>query len=767
MKIIFKLALLELKTLFYSPVAWLVLIVFTIQTGLDYTDIMENLIRASTGPGNKEPGITSQIFGGSQGLLVMVQNRLYLYIPILTMGLMSREISSGSIKLLLSSPITIGQIIWSKFLGILCYFFLLILVLGIVMAVTAMSVPHADITLMFSGLVGIFLMTVVYASLGLFMSSLTAYQPIAALTTCAVLAALNFIGSVWQDVDLLRNAASFLAINGRTEQIINGLISTRQLSYFFIIAALFLGLTVLRLKFEQQPKPVRVKVFRYSSLVLIALLAGYISSQPRFTAYFDMTATKDQTITDTSQIVLSNIKHPVKVHTYVNMLDDDNFLEVGLPKSRNTDKNFFDRFQRFLKHEIQIDYTYYYDSLPATHYMYLRNPGVSLKNLAENVADTKGFDTDKMLDSSAIKKVIDLKPRNNRFVRQFEIDGKTTMVGLYHDQGVVPGEREMMDAIKLLNKPKNEVAFLTGHNERIAIDDGAKDRDYNKRLNTLTDRQSMVNHGFRFREISIDSGDIDKDISLLIIADPTLEIKPHELERIQKYIDEGRNLLIMGESGHRQITEQIIKPLGVRFQDGVLLSESQSYAPNFLIARFAENTKNYSRVLTGLYEDKAALTTTGASALVYDTTGPFTIEPFLVTNKATTWNHKGTIDPEAEKILFDPLAGDKKDEFPIAVTLRRDVKGREQRIMIFGDADILSDGQFSGVPKRNWELTSEMFKWFTFYEFPLDIFYARKPDGVIAIDLDEVSLLRGVFVFVIPAVLLLFGSVLLIRRMRQ
>jgi ABC-2 type transport system permease protein len=501
--------------------------------------------------------------------------------------------------------------------------------------------------------------------------------------------------------------------------------------------------------------------------VLIALLAGYITAKPRFTAYFDMTATNDQTITDTSQIVLSNITHPVKVHTYVNMLDHDGFVEVGLPKSRNIDKNFFDRYQRFLKHDIEIDYTYYYDSVPADDLLYGRNPGVSLKDLAENVADNKGFDTKKLLDSSAIRKVIDLKPRKNRFVRQFEIDGKKTFVGLYHGGRPDPGEREIMDAFKLLNRPKNEVAFLTGHNERIAIDDGAKDRDYNKRLNTMTDRQSMVNHGFKFREISVDSADIPKDISLLILADPTLQIKPHELKKIQNYIDEGRNMLIMGESDHKQILDEIINPLGVRFKNGVLLSESENYAPDFLIARFAENTKNYSRVLTGLYENNAALTTTGASALLYDTTGPFTIEPFLVSNKATTWNHKGTVDPEAKKILFDPVAGDEKDEFPIAVTLQRNVKGNEQRIMVFGDADMLSDGEFSGVPKQNWELTSETFKWFTYYEFPLDIYYARKPDAIIAIDPDNVSLLRGAFVFVLPAILLLSGSILLIRRMRQ
>ena len=45
------------------------------------------------------------------GLFPSVQGYLYLYIPLLTMGLMSRELGSGSIKLLYSSPVTNTQII--------------------------------------------------------------------------------------------------------------------------------------------------------------------------------------------------------------------------------------------------------------------------------------------------------------------------------------------------------------------------------------------------------------------------------------------------------------------------------------------------------------------------------------------------------------------------------------------------------------------------------------------------------------------------------
>ena len=65
--------------------------------------------------------LTLGIFGGQRGLFVAVQSYLYLYIPLLTMGLMSRELGSGSIKLLYSSPVTNVQIILGKYCSMLAY----------------------------------------------------------------------------------------------------------------------------------------------------------------------------------------------------------------------------------------------------------------------------------------------------------------------------------------------------------------------------------------------------------------------------------------------------------------------------------------------------------------------------------------------------------------------------------------------------------------------------------------------------------------------
>ena len=88
----------ELRVMFFSPIAWMVLIVFAFQAGLTYCDEMSDQLR-HLAMGYRPYNVTVALFG-YRGVLAEMLNNLYLYIPLLTMGLMSRELSSGSIKLL-------------------------------------------------------------------------------------------------------------------------------------------------------------------------------------------------------------------------------------------------------------------------------------------------------------------------------------------------------------------------------------------------------------------------------------------------------------------------------------------------------------------------------------------------------------------------------------------------------------------------------------------------------------------------------------------
>jgi len=65
-------------------------------------------------------------------------------------------------------------------------------------------VKNLDIPLILSGLLGIYLVLCAYSAIGLFMSTLTSYQIVAAVGTLVILTCLNFVGGLWQDIPVVQ-----------------------------------------------------------------------------------------------------------------------------------------------------------------------------------------------------------------------------------------------------------------------------------------------------------------------------------------------------------------------------------------------------------------------------------------------------------------------------------------------------------------------------------------------------------------------------------
>src|SRR4051812_19229285 len=134
MKTVFKIARTELRSLFYSPIAWFLMIVFLIQCGLAYTNILDGAAKTQEMGGrglDYLTQLTDRIFTGRGGVFQSVMQNLYLYIPLLTMGLISREINGGTIRLLYSSPVKVRAIILGKYLAMLVYSLVLVAIVGI------------------------------------------------------------------------------------------------------------------------------------------------------------------------------------------------------------------------------------------------------------------------------------------------------------------------------------------------------------------------------------------------------------------------------------------------------------------------------------------------------------------------------------------------------------------------------------------------------------------------------------------------------------
>ena len=222
MKTVINIARNELRQLFYSPIAWVLIVVFFVIAGSSYTAVFGAFTRSIAAGWEIRGDLTMSLFGGSRGLFARIQGFLYLFIPLITMGLVSRDKSSGTDKLLLSSPVRHSHIVFGKFVAMMLYGAAMLSVLLVVIVFSSVTVEAFDLKPVLVGLLGLYLLLLAYSAIGIFMSSLTRYQIVAVVGTIATLFIMNYSPRVWQDVPFVRDLTFWIGLSGRCETFIAG-----------------------------------------------------------------------------------------------------------------------------------------------------------------------------------------------------------------------------------------------------------------------------------------------------------------------------------------------------------------------------------------------------------------------------------------------------------------------------------------------------------------------------------------------------------------
>lgn len=311
MKIIFKIARAELRTLFYSPIAWLVIILFYATGAALFSYSMEGLSTYQEVMLDLQPDWFGFSNGAGNFITTAILNKtseyIFLFIPLLTMGVINRELSNGTIKLLYSSPIRTREIVLGKYLGLVLFSFILLLIFIILLLLLYVNIQNGEYELYFAILLGLFLLMNTYFAIGLFISCLTTYQIVAAVITFTVFFILSAISGLWQQYDLIRDITWLLSMAGRSEMMLYGLITSRDVLYFILIIALFIGFAMIRLRSTQESRKWTVAASRYGALLLIVIILGYVSSRPGYIAYADLTNNKTNTLHPATQEVLKQL----------------------------------------------------------------------------------------------------------------------------------------------------------------------------------------------------------------------------------------------------------------------------------------------------------------------------------------------------------------------------------------------------------------------------------------------------------------------------
>jgi ABC-2 type transport system permease protein len=813
MKIILKIAKTELRLLFYSPIAWFIMIVFLVQCGIVYCSQLNNYVRAQELGGYGEQALnslTDRMFLAIPSLFPKVMQNLYLYIPLLTMSLISRETGSGTIKLLYTSPIKVHEIVLGKYVAMMVYSLVLVAIIGIFAVSGMFHIQHAQVAMLLMAMLGFYLLLLAYCAIGLFMSTLTTYQVVAAIATFITIGILSYIGGLWQRIAFVRELTDFLSISGRTQNMLSGLLTTKDVIYFIVVVYIFLGFSIYKLKGAMEFKPAMVKIGRYVAIVVSALLIGYVTSRPGLVGYYDVTVGKKRTLTPQVQKILAELGDaPLEITAYNNLLS--NYWYLGSPDSYNRTMKRWEPYLRF-KHNIELKPVVgYYDRPMDDKELFRQKDYVNktVKEVAEKYAKMYDVRLNDLLSPEQISKQIDLKPELNRYVMQLKWKDRTTFLRVFDDMRVWPGETEVAAALKrLLPARMPRIAFVTSELERGM--ERMTDLDYKAIANWPTFRYSMINQGFDSQVISLETDDIPTGVTALVMADPKMAFSEKAMVKLQQYIDKGGNLLITGEPGKQAILNPLLKQMGVQLTEGTVIQQSDDLAPNLVTASLTAFAAASTEALKQKAEDSIKVAMNGVAGLSYTNGSEYTIHPLLTTDAKDSWNKIKPFDadmmqraslPAAESgrggailladaskigtntdtdtaaskkkatgvITFNAADGDVKGPIVTAAALTRNINGKEQRIVITGDADFMSNAELQryNIQTSNFEFDMGIFSWLSYGEFPVDATRPESKDKRLNVTSAQVGALRIAYVWVLPIILLASGTVLLIRRKRK
>ncbi len=224
-----------------SPVAYVVLAVFMVLSGFFFFGGLADFVDRSVRQGGQGVDVNQQVIGPYFSTLSVI---VLFLLPLLSMRLLAEEKRQGTLEILLTTPITEWSLVGGKYLASLALYLVLLLP----------SMFHVGLLFVFgspewapvlTGFLGLLLTGAAYLSLGLFLSSTTQNQVVAAAVSFAAFLILWLAFSVSRFADgVLSQVLAYISFTGHFGNFARGVLDTSDFVFYItLIAAGLFGAT--------------------------------------------------------------------------------------------------------------------------------------------------------------------------------------------------------------------------------------------------------------------------------------------------------------------------------------------------------------------------------------------------------------------------------------------------------------------------------------------------------------------------------------------
>ncbi|WP_455223308.1 GldG family protein [Kaarinaea lacus] len=337
-----------------------------------------------------------------------------------------------------------------------------------------------------------------------------------------------------------------------------------------------------------------------------------------------------------------------------------------------------------------------------------------------------------------------------------ELDGR-------QEQITQPTEENITNAIQRIARSDDRwLLFIEGHAERKP--EGVANHDLGEWGKQLKSK------GIKLRSLNLtDNPVVPQNTAALVIASPLLDYLPGEVDAIQKFINEGGNLLWLAEPGSLHMLQPIADSLGLQFLEGTIVDPNTQLL-GIEDPRFAIVSQYPQHPLTNDFSGITLFPQARGINLKPKDDWRYTV---VLQTLPRAWSETGELSGQ---IQFDA-----KQDLPgpinIAVAMTRNVTtsaedtkdetavNKQQRLLIVGDGDFLSNTYLGNG--GNLKLGLNVVNWLVHDDRFIAIPAKTSPDVNIELSSTAKAVIALGFLILLPLLLGGTGTVIWLRRRRR
>ena len=670
--------------------------------------------------------ILYNMFSGYPYFAYPLSSVLFLFlvtIPILSMRILAEEKRNRTDQLIMTAPVSVGGIVMGKFLAVLTIYAIPVVAFCAYPLIMSRygKVAMAESYL---AILGFFLYGMAAIAIGVWISSLTESQVIAAVICFFVLFLGYMMDGLCQLIsetgNLLTKVLRWFDMATPYQEFMNGVLNLKSVLYFVFLTVLMLFLTaqsIQKRRYQVSVKTLSLSAYSTGGIALVvALIVAcnfVVSEMPSSWTKVDLTANKLYTLTDQTKTFLKSMQRDVNVYVLAGEDTGDALVKQTL-----------EQYQELSPH-VKVEYV-------------------------DPTTNPKFFQ--KYTSNASMNSLIVTDEKRTKVVNYDDIY-EYSSAGYYYDDVEVTGydgEGQITSALAyVLSEDVPKVYATTGHGESSLSE-------------TFT--SALAKENVEYEELQLmDVEAVPEDAVALFIYAPASDFSSDDVETVKAYLNRGGNVILISGDSEKATPNlnALMEYAGLSLADGLVVERKQSgyyRNPYYLLP-----TIRYSDYTTGVYGQYYVFAPASHGILWDETREDVAYDAFLKTSDSSfsKVDDTSSMEPNLEK-------GDKEGPFGIAVeaavTLADD---KTATLILFGCSQFFTDGVNSMVSGANQIIFSNVFGKIANHEVSVSIPVKSYELSFLTVAKSSVILYGIVTVIVIPLVCLIVGFVIWLRRRKK